>query len=61
MRLPSKAVRLAWIAQQLSSLPGHGIIYTLTIRDANQRQIGSRPCFTVDLYTGENRRLARTA
>ena len=36
MRLPSQAVRLAWIAQQLSSLPGHGIIYTLTIRDANQ-------------------------
>jgi len=36
MRLPSQAARMAWIAQQLNSLPGHGIIYTLTIRDANQ-------------------------
>lgn len=54
MRLPSKAVRLAWIAQQLSSLPGHGIIYTLTIRDANQLAdwLKARG-FAVEAYTGK--------
>ena len=34
--LPSQAERLAWLAEQLNSLDGHGIIYTLTVRDANQ-------------------------
>ncbi|WP_305369767.1 DEAD/DEAH box helicase [Photobacterium leiognathi] len=34
--LSSQAERLAWLAEQLTSLPGHGIVYTLTIRDANQ-------------------------
>lgn len=54
MRLPSQAVRLAWIAQQLSSLPGHGIIYTLTIRDANQLAdwLKARG-FAVEAYTGK--------
>ncbi len=54
MRLPSQAVRLAWIAQQLSSLPGHGIIYTLTIRDANQLAdwLKARD-FAVEAYTGK--------
>ena len=32
--LPSQAARLAWLAEQLATLEGHGIIYTLTIRDA---------------------------
>jgi ATP-dependent DNA helicase RecQ len=36
IRLPSQAERLAWLAQQLPVLQGHGIIYTLTVRDANQ-------------------------
>jgi ATP-dependent DNA helicase RecQ len=36
IRLPSQAERLAWLAQQLAVLQGHGIIYTLTVRDANQ-------------------------
>lgn len=36
IRLPSQAERLAWLAQQLAALQGHGIIYTLTVRDANQ-------------------------
>lgn len=55
MRLPSQAVRLAWIAQQLSSLPGHGIIYTLTIRDANQLAdwLKARG-FAVEAYTGKS-------
>ncbi|MDE0205457.1 MAG: DEAD/DEAH box helicase [Candidatus Tectomicrobia bacterium] len=36
MRLPSQAARLAWLARHLSELPGTGIIYTLTKRDAEQ-------------------------
>lgn len=54
MRLPSQAVRMAWIAQQLNSLPGHGIIYTLTIRDANQLAdwLKTRG-FAVEAYTGK--------
>ena len=54
MRLPSQAVRLAWIAQQLSSLSGHGIIYTLTIRDANQLADWLKAQgFAVEAYTGK--------
>ncbi|HEV7669500.1 MAG TPA: DEAD/DEAH box helicase [Thermoanaerobaculia bacterium] len=34
--LPSQAERLAWLAKEVPALPGHGIIYTLTIRDANR-------------------------
>ena len=34
IRLPSQAERLAWLAEQLATLQGHGIIYTLTVRDA---------------------------
>ena len=36
MRLPSQAARLAWLSERLHSLPGTGIIYTLTKRDTNQ-------------------------
>ena len=36
MRVPTQAVRLAWLAEHLSELPGTGIIYTLTKRDADQ-------------------------
>lgn len=32
--LPSQAERLAWLAEQLPKLSGHGIIYALTVRDA---------------------------
>ncbi len=35
LRLPSKAARMAWIAHQVPSLQGTGIIYTLTVRDAD--------------------------
>ncbi len=35
MRLPSQVERLAWMAEHIDSLPGTGIIYTLTKRDAN--------------------------
>ena len=36
IRLPRQSERLAWLAEQVPALPGHGIIYTLTVRDANQ-------------------------
>ena len=34
IRLASQAERLAWLAQQLADMPGNGIVYTLTVRDA---------------------------
>ncbi|MFW6358362.1 MAG: RecQ family ATP-dependent DNA helicase [Chroococcales cyanobacterium] len=34
--LPDPATRMAWLAEQLPGLPQSGIIYTLTIRDAEQ-------------------------
>lgn len=34
--LPSKAERLAWLARYVPQLPGSGIIYTLTVRDAKR-------------------------
>ncbi len=36
LRLPSQAERLAWLADHINSLPGTGIIYVLTKRDADQ-------------------------
>ncbi|MDE9436277.1 RecQ family ATP-dependent DNA helicase [Xenorhabdus bovienii] len=36
MQLPDQASRLAWLAQVIPTLPGTGIIYTLTTRDAEQ-------------------------
>ena len=36
IRLRTQAERLAWLAQHVPALPGHGIIYTLTVRDAVQ-------------------------
>ena len=36
IELPSQAERLAWLAGHLPALPGHGIIYALTVRDADQ-------------------------
>jgi len=34
--MPSPAARMAWLAQTIPSLPGSGIIYTLTQRDAER-------------------------
>jgi len=34
--LGSSAARMAWLAEQLSNLPGSGIIYTLTVKDAER-------------------------
>lgn len=36
MMLPDQASRLAWLAQVIPMLPGTGIVYTLTVRDAEQ-------------------------
>lgn len=36
LQLPDQASRLAWLAQVIPTLPGTGIIYTLTVRDAEQ-------------------------
>jgi len=36
LRLGDQASRLAWLAQHIPELPGTGIIYVLTIRDAEQ-------------------------
>lgn len=54
MELPEPARRLAWLAEQLPSMPGSGIVYCLTVRDAEQvaawlrtREVNARA------YTGE--------
>jgi ATP-dependent DNA helicase RecQ len=54
MRIPSQAERLAWLAGVVPELEGHGIIYTLTVRDANlvADWLRSRG-LTVASYTGE--------
>jgi ATP-dependent DNA helicase RecQ len=36
LRLPDQSARLAWLAEHLPELPGTGIVYTLTKRDADQ-------------------------
>ncbi|MES9943273.1 MAG: helicase-related protein, partial [Candidatus Thiodiazotropha sp. 6PLUC7] len=36
MVLPDQASRLAWLAQVIPTLPGTGIVYTLTVRDTEQ-------------------------
>jgi ATP-dependent DNA helicase RecQ len=54
IRLPSQAERLAWLAEQLAMLQGHGIIYTLTVRDANQvAEWLKTQGFNVEAYTDE--------
>ncbi len=54
IRLPSQAQRLAWLAAQVPSLYGSGIIYTLTVRDAEQvaAWLSSRG-LNVEAYSGE--------
>lgn len=36
LQLPTQAERLAWLAEHVPALPGTGIVYTLTKRDAKQ-------------------------
>lgn len=35
IRLPGQAERLDWLAERLPKMQGNGIVYTLTVRDAN--------------------------
>ena len=53
MAMPNPRERLAWLAEHLPQLPGSGIIYTLTVRDAEQvaRWLQSRD-LDVRAYTG---------
>ncbi|MEZ4735187.1 MAG: DEAD/DEAH box helicase, partial [Caldilineaceae bacterium] len=53
LRLPDQAARLAWLAEHLPELPGTGIVYTLTKRDAdlvaawlNQNHIAARAYYS---------------
>jgi ATP-dependent DNA helicase RecQ len=57
LRLPSQAERLAWLAEIVPRLPGHGIIYTLTVRDAAlvTAWLRSRGC-PVEAYSSESER-----
>ncbi len=36
LKLPDQSARLAWLAEHIPELPGTGIVYTLTRRDAEQ-------------------------
>ena len=54
IRLPRQSERLAWLAEQLPRLPGSGIVYTLTVRDAVQVAEWLRPRgLAVESYTGQ--------
>ena len=54
IRLPRQSERLAWLAERLPRLPGSGIVYTLTVRDAVQvaKWLRSRG-LPVESYTGQ--------
>ena len=55
IRLPSQAERLAWLSDRLLDLPGSGIVYALTIRDAEQvaRWLRTRG-IEAEAYTGKS-------
>jgi ATP-dependent DNA helicase RecQ len=62
LQLPDAAHRLAWLADHLDTLPGSGIIYTLTVAAAEEitaflRQRGQR----VASYTGRTENAERQA
>ena len=54
IRLPRQSQRLGWLAEQLPRIRGHGIIYTLTVRDAElvADWLRSRG-IDVEAYTGQ--------
>ena len=55
IRLPSQAERLAWLTERLGEVDGSGIIYTLTVRDAERVADWLRSKgFNVEAYTGES-------
>jgi ATP-dependent DNA helicase RecQ len=51
--LPDKAHRMAWLADVIPTLPGSGIVYTLTIADATRTAAFLRSCgIDARSYTG---------
>lgn len=57
LRLPDQPARLAWLAEHVPSLPGTGIIYTLTKRDAHQvaRWLNDQGVLACAYYSGVTR------
>jgi len=54
IRLLRQSERLAWLAANVPALPGNGIIYTLTVRDAMQvTEWLQSEGLNVEAYTGE--------
>ena len=52
--LPGQAARFAWLAEMLPKLPGNGIVYTLTVRDANRVAAWLKGRgLAVEAYTGD--------
>ncbi|QRR01448.1 RecQ family ATP-dependent DNA helicase [Dyadobacter sandarakinus] len=55
IHIPSQAERLAWLAEYVPKIEGHGIIYTLTVRDANLVSSWLKSSgVNVEAYTGES-------
>lgn len=55
IELPSQAERLAWLAGVLPTIPGSGIIYTLTIRDAHKVAVWlEEQGISAAAYTGQS-------
>ncbi len=54
IRLAKQSERLAWLAAQVPALPGNGIIYTLTVKDADRIAAWLRSQgLNVESYTSE--------
>ncbi len=54
IRLPRSSERLAWLAENLPRMPGSGVVYTLTVRDAERVAdwLQARG-LAVEAYTGQ--------
>ncbi|UNZ16995.1 DEAD/DEAH box helicase [Streptomyces sp. 891-h] len=62
LRLPDAPHRLAWLGENLKSLPGSGIIYTLTVAAAEEVAAFLRQCgHEVASYTGRTENADREA
>ncbi|MBO8190221.1 DEAD/DEAH box helicase [Streptomyces oryzae] len=62
LRLPDASHRLAWLGEHLKSLPGSGIIYTLTVAAATEVAAFLRQCgHEVASYTGRTENADREA
>jgi len=62
VRLPSNPHRLAWLADRLGELPGSGIVYTLTVAQAEEVTafLGDRG-YPVASYSGQSEPVERLA